>query len=128
MDMLLNELAFQKVLLASIDDTVQNRQAAEEEVRAEIRSLEKQIRMLKRCTTSTASHSQFTSGSTQPSQTQSSNLSTISDPALGKSKTIASAMDGYLSKCFLPKMHPAAHLGAPVPLEPLLFDSVSISF
>jgi uncharacterized coiled-coil protein SlyX len=51
MDALLNELAFQKVLLNSIDDTVQNREAAEEEVRAEIRTLEKQIRDLKRGTT-----------------------------------------------------------------------------
>ena len=57
MNVLLNELAFQKVLLNSIDDTVQNREAAEEEVRAEIRTLEKQIRDLKRGST-TASNSQ----------------------------------------------------------------------
>jgi phage shock protein A len=73
MDVLLNELAFQKVLLNSIDDTVQNREAAEDEVRAEIRALEKQIRELKRGST-TASQPQ-PSGSSQSSQNKSSSSS-----------------------------------------------------
>lgn len=90
MDVLLNELAFQKVLLNSIDDTVQNREAAEEEARAEIRALEKQIRDLKRGST-TASNS-------QPSQNRSSS-SKKPDPA-PKNSTLSAAMDGYLSECF----------------------------
>jgi hypothetical protein len=100
MDTLLNELAFQKVLLSSIDDTVQNRETAEEDVRAEIRSLEKQIRVLKRGTTSTASNSR-SSAAPKPSQTQFSDLGKASDPATGDglSSASASAMDGYLSEC-----------------------------
>jgi hypothetical protein len=45
---LMNEISFQRVLLASIDDTVDDREAAEDEVRAEIRNLEKELRDLKR--------------------------------------------------------------------------------
>jgi hypothetical protein len=110
MEVLLNELAFQKVLLASIDDTVENRQAVEEEVRAEIQSLEKQIKGLKRCTTTTASNSRAPSAtqlSQTPTQTQSSSLSKTSSSFTGQSRPPASAMDSYLSKRF-PKIHPAA--------------------
>lgn len=105
MDELMNELAFQKVLLSSIDNTVQNREAAESEVRAEIRSLEKQIRDLKRGATNTASQS-GASTSSQPSQT-------VSSSSISKNKTstptrnghsAATAMDGYLSKFSLPTM------------------------
>jgi len=98
MDVLLNELAFQKVLLNSIDDTVQNREAAEEEVRAEIRALEKQIRELKRGTT-TAPTSQ-PSRYLHSSQRQSSSSSKKPNPAAGNGTPSAPAMDGYLSECF----------------------------
>jgi phage shock protein A len=98
MDSLLNELAFQKVLLSSIDDTVQNREAAEEEVRAEIRSLEKQIRVLKRRTTTTTASNSQSSASSQPSQTQSSNPGKASNTATRDGLSTASAMDGYLSE------------------------------
>jgi hypothetical protein len=112
MDVLLNELAFQKVLLSSIDDTVQNRQAAEEEVCAEIRNLEKQIRALKRCTTTTASYSQ-SSGSSQPSQTQYHSSSKTPGPSTGEDLSSAQAMDGYLSKCFPPSEAPTRTFEGP---------------
>jgi uncharacterized coiled-coil protein SlyX len=54
---LVNEIAFQKVLLSSIDDSVDDREAAEDEVRAEIKKLEKEIKNLKRGSTSTYSES-----------------------------------------------------------------------
>ncbi|KAE9365444.1 hypothetical protein N431DRAFT_353892 [Stipitochalara longipes BDJ] len=95
MDALLNELAFQKVLLNSIDDTVQNRDAAEEEVRGEIQALEKQIRDLRRGST-TASNSQ-PSRSSQSSQKQSSNPSKKTIPALANGTPSVPAMDGYLN-------------------------------
>jgi hypothetical protein len=50
-DDLIGEIAFQRVLLESIDDTVQNRHEAELEVRKEIRNLESQVKRLKRGTT-----------------------------------------------------------------------------
>jgi phage shock protein A len=96
MDVLLNELAFQKVLLSSIDDTVQNRETAEEEVRAEIQTLEKQIRDLKRGTTA-ASNSQPPGSASQPLQSRSSISSKKADPAPGSSTPSATAMDVYQS-------------------------------
>lgn len=71
---LLNEIAFQKVLLNSLNDTVENREEAEREISAEIKTLEKQLRHLKRCTTSTASNctpsaSQFFSQATPSNST-----------------------------------------------------------
>lgn len=98
MDALLNELAFQKVLLNSIDDTVQNRDDAEEEVRGEIRALEKQIRELRRSST-TASNSQ-PSESSQSYQKPSASSSKNPLPATGNGTSSASAMDGYLSEYF----------------------------
>lgn len=53
----MSEIAFQKVLLQSIDDSVENREEAEAEVRNEIRILEKQLQTLKRGTASSASQS-----------------------------------------------------------------------
>ncbi len=103
MDVLLSELAFQKVLLNSIDDTVQNRKAAEEEVRAEIRTLEKQIRDLKRGTT-TASNSQPPGPASQSSQIRSSFSSKKPGPAPGNSTPSATVMDAYQSK-FFPSTH-----------------------
>jgi uncharacterized coiled-coil protein SlyX len=97
MDVLLNELAFQKVLLSSIDDTVQNREAAEEEIRAEIRALEKQIRNLKRSTTA-ASQPQ-PSRSSQSLRKSSSSPSKKPNAGTGTGAVATPAMDGYLSRC-----------------------------
>ena len=57
LDELMSEIAFQKVLLSSIDDSVANRAEAEDEVRAEIKTLEKKLRALKHGTSTTASQS-----------------------------------------------------------------------
>jgi uncharacterized coiled-coil protein SlyX len=43
-----SELAFQSVLLRSIDDTVEKRSNVEDEVRAEIKSIEKKLRALRK--------------------------------------------------------------------------------
>jgi hypothetical protein len=127
MDVLLNELAFQRVILNSIDDTVQNREAAEEEVRAEIRALEKQIRALKRGTT-TASNSQ-PAGSSQFSQNQTSSTPKKAEQASGSAASAApaKAMDGYLSKSFSLSLY-ASHATRrtsvhPVPVRSDLFLS-----
>ncbi|KAG4430417.1 hypothetical protein IFR05_014107 [Cadophora sp. M221] len=48
MNDLKEEILFQQVLLSSIDDHVQNREAAEQEVRDEIHSLERKLNQLKR--------------------------------------------------------------------------------
>lgn len=53
----MSEIAFQKVLLSSIDHTVENREAAEAEVRTEIKTLEKTLRSLKHGATTSASQS-----------------------------------------------------------------------
>lgn len=50
---LINEISFQKVLLASIDDSVDDREAAEDEVRTEIWRLEREVSELKRGSGST---------------------------------------------------------------------------
>ena len=103
MDALLNELAFQKVLLNSIDDTVQNRRDAEDEVRAEIRAIEKQIRELRRSST-TASNSQL-SASSQSSQKPSASSSKDPITTTGNgTSSAAPAMDGYLSECLPPSL------------------------
>ena len=47
-DDLMDEIRFQRVILSSIDDSVEDREAAEEEVRAEIKRLEKKMKILKR--------------------------------------------------------------------------------
>lgn len=58
---LIHEIAFQKVLLQSIDDSVENRESAETEVRAEIKRLEKRLKDLRRSATTTASNSRTSS-------------------------------------------------------------------
>jgi len=93
---LINEIAFQKVLLSSIDDTVQNREAAENDVRTEIRTLEAQLRNLRRSTTNTASDSRPSASSQQPET-----ASSISSPNKSTADGDASAgttMNGYLSE------------------------------
>ncbi|KAH8588528.1 SNF2 family N-terminal domain-containing protein [Bisporella sp. PMI_857] len=61
------EIEFQKVLLASIDNSVKNREEARAEVKAEIRRLEKQLKTLRLGKDTAASHS-WTSSALQPSQ------------------------------------------------------------
>ncbi len=97
---LIEEIAFQQVLLASIDGSVQNREAAEAEVREENRALESQLRALKRGTTTTASNSQLSSSSHSTQATVSSNSpSTMSSHSLSQDNTVSgSAMDGTFSK------------------------------
>jgi phage shock protein A len=68
-DELMEEIAFQKVLLSSIDDSVENREVAENEVRVEIKTLEKQLRTLRREHSTVKSASQST---TIPSQSAAS--------------------------------------------------------
>jgi chromosome segregation ATPase len=105
---LMNEIAFQKVLLASIDDSVQDRPNAENEVKAEIKALEKQLRDLKRRgtrTTSTASKTETSLSSQQSSEATSSASSTHKRPSNPTEEGHASgtAMDGFLSElseCF----------------------------
>lgn len=66
---LIEEIAFQRVLLESMDDTVVNRQQAELDVRKEIRDLENQVKRLRRGTTAgtpTASNSLNTISSQAP--------------------------------------------------------------
>lgn len=55
---IMEELVFQKTMLASIDDTVADRDDAEEEIRGEIRKLERRLRELKRGTSGQSSASQ----------------------------------------------------------------------
>jgi hypothetical protein len=119
---LMNEIAFQKVLLASIDDSVQDRLKAESDVRAEIKTLEKQLRDKRRGTTSTASTFRPAISSQIPEETSSafphnrpSNLTTEDDNASG------TAMDGYLSElsdcfAFSHQIHPVAR--EPMPSKP----------
>ncbi|TVY81741.1 putative ATP-dependent helicase [Lachnellula suecica] len=52
-----DELGFQRVMLRSIDDSVQDRENAEREVKQEIATIEKRLKMLKRGTGTTASKS-----------------------------------------------------------------------
>ncbi|KAH9214043.1 SNF2 family N-terminal domain-containing protein [Leptodontidium sp. 2 PMI_412] len=84
MNDLKEEILFQKVLLSSIDDHVQNREAAEQEVRDEIHSLERKLNQLKRASR----------GSSKPS---SQNLqSTPEQPASSVPEDPATvAMNGY---------------------------------
>lgn len=98
-----HEIAFQEVLLESIDDTVVDREAAENEVKEEIRALESQLRALRRRTTTTASQS----GSSQhPSSSRAAQVTTsTSSPGkkLAHSSTaveehIGSAMDSSMSE------------------------------
>ncbi len=97
MEDIMSEITFQKVLLSSIDDSVHNREAAENEVRAEIKSLEDKLRDLKRSTTTAASNSQLHSSS-QYSQAPSSNSSPRQEYSsqTSKDKTAPeSSMDSY---------------------------------
>ncbi|KAF4637235.1 hypothetical protein G7Y89_g851 [Cudoniella acicularis] len=86
------ELSFQKVLLASIDDTVTNREDAEAEVRQEIKTLEKRIKELKRGGRSSASQSSTAASSTSPSRNRSKPAPTANGAASG------TVMEGYQAR------------------------------
>jgi uncharacterized coiled-coil protein SlyX len=75
MEQLRNEIAFQKVLLASIDDFVEDRENAEAEVRTEIKTLEKKLRALLKGPSASGSqsmpsHSQNLEPTPSPSNSQ----------------------------------------------------------
>lgn len=92
---LMSEIAFQKVLLSSIDDSVENREDAETEIRAEIKTLEKKLRALRRGNTSASQ-----STTIPPSQTAASTTSTskpradFTTPAMDDFPT-AGSQNGY---------------------------------
>jgi len=69
-----SEISFQKVLLSSIDDSVEDREEAEQEVRKEIYRLQKQLKAARRGTIGAASTSQSFSAP-QPLQESSPNRS-----------------------------------------------------
>jgi chromosome segregation ATPase len=93
-DDLLGEIAFQKVLLSSIDDSVENREATEDEVRAEIKSLEKQVRTLRRGPSTTTSASQSTTIQSQPVASTSSTSNSCKDTAMDHFSA-AGSQNGY---------------------------------
>ncbi|KAK0105181.1 hypothetical protein ONS95_004422 [Cadophora gregata] len=83
------EILFQKVLLQSIDDNVQDREAAEQEVRHEIHSLERQLNRLKRA-------AQGSSGFSSKPSSQSFHSTPGKDPTNSASEDPARvAMNGY---------------------------------
>ncbi|KUJ08350.1 uncharacterized protein LY89DRAFT_711734 [Mollisia scopiformis] len=98
---LINEISFQKVLLSSIDDSVQNREAAEDEVKEEIRQLEAQLRALRRSTTTTASQltssqqSQFSLSAQAPSSIPSKSKKPA-QPTLEDDSTLTSVVDSSI--------------------------------
>jgi uncharacterized coiled-coil protein SlyX len=63
---LMDDIAFQKVLLASIDDSVHDRSNAESELRAKIETLEKQLSDLKRRGSVSSRPSKETSSTSNP--------------------------------------------------------------
>ncbi|KAH7310958.1 SNF2 family N-terminal domain-containing protein [Rhexocercosporidium sp. MPI-PUGE-AT-0058] len=88
MNELQEEILFQKVLLQSIDDHVQNREAAEQEVRDEIHSLERKLNQLKRAAKATSSSSKPSSQNFQSTPQQPTSSSAGEDPT-------SVAMNGY---------------------------------
>lgn len=83
------ELAFQDVLLKSIDDSVENREEAINEIKAEIELLKKRLRGLSHRTTSTAS-------SSRQSASQSSIRATHSPPSKSPNKQAQGQDRNYL--------------------------------
>lgn len=89
------EILFQKVLLKSIDDNVQDREAAEQEVRDEIHSLERKFNQLKRA-------AQGSSGSTSKPSSRSFPSSQGNNPTNSAPEDrAAAAMNGYLGMLVL---------------------------
>ncbi len=86
------EILFQRVLLSSIDDTVQNRAQAEQDVKDEIHSLQRQLVKLKRGTTA-----DLTTASTlsQPASSQRIEATPRSSSPRSKSASNAASMEGY---------------------------------
>lgn len=118
MNDLKEEILFQKVLLSSIDDHVQNREAAEQEVRDEIHSLERKLNQLKRASR----------GSSKPS---SQNLqSTPEQPASSVPEDPATvAMNGYPGELVYAWLcHVTSYLRRMLPHLPLLDSLTSPRF
>ncbi len=97
---LIDEIAFQRVLLSSIDDNVQDREDAEKDVRDEIRSLERQLRDLRRRTTTTALKSRSSNPSSQnlqatPSRPSRNYTANSLDGGHDKDAAEKTAMNGY---------------------------------
>ena len=65
---LMSELMLQKVLLSSIDESVEDREAAEIEIRAEIKALERRLKDLRRGPTSSSPVLQRVTSERIPSQ------------------------------------------------------------
>jgi len=87
-----DELCFQQVLLRSIDDKVQDKENAAQQVKQEIAVLEKQLKALKRGNKPTASNPSTTVGSFQASYSRDTpSKNTDAERA-------AEFMDGYMSK------------------------------
>jgi chromosome segregation ATPase len=81
MQELIEEIAFQKVLLNSIDDSVQNREAAEDEVKEEIRELDSRLRALRRNTKASQSSSQQSSSSMPSTPNSADSLGDLVSPS-----------------------------------------------
>lgn len=92
---LLEEIAFQRVLLESIDDSVLNREVAQKEIEDEILTLQRQVKALKRGTTAAASSSSSTQQSSAPTQTSSPRQKSAGG-AIGLAST--SSMAGFQGK------------------------------
>ncbi|EKD14371.1 uncharacterized protein L3040_008273 [Drepanopeziza brunnea f. sp. 'multigermtubi'] len=105
-EVLEDEIAFQNVLFASIDDNVQDREQAEQDIRDEICSLERQLKDLKRCTSAatitTASNYPSSQNSSQSFQAAFSSSSrknnAISNLDGGVDGEPAGEMNGYLGQ------------------------------
>lgn len=100
-----DEIAFQHVLLSSIDDNVQDREDAERDIRDEIRSLERKVRDLKRRVTTAAStfgssQSSFQSPQAAP-QSSARRNNTLSSPSGAGDDEPAGTMNGDLSEYML---------------------------
>jgi uncharacterized coiled-coil protein SlyX len=100
---LYNEIAFQRVLLSSIDETVVNWEELQDQVKEEIESLIRQVKDLQRSTTSTASASLPSSASERSQQTapSSSMKSNAKDKASFQTpkKTIQGMQDFFIFSC-----------------------------
>lgn len=92
---LMSEIAFQKVLLSSIDDSVENREEAENKVKAEIKALDMQLRALRRSAGTTTAASQSTSTPfSQPAGARTSSVNPRTNNTMGDYSTVG-PQNGY---------------------------------
>ncbi|TVY19000.1 putative ATP-dependent helicase [Lachnellula arida] len=95
MEELMDELCFQKVLLQSIDHTVQDKEDATQQVKLEIAGLEKKLKDLRRGRQPTASNSSRDISSLASSQASSSNQTPSKNPI---AEGAVDGMDGYMNQ------------------------------